>query len=254
MVYTALGAAHHNKLTIYYMQKSHNLYLAIIALLILVLAIRECRHRPEVIDHYNYTTDTTYSKKVYEEMVTRLKGIEKQLVKTPPKEVIYYPVDNLKEVVIEKIPDSILVYIRDINNENDSLRIAITDKYIKHYPTADKLIDFKLASKQMDITTLNIKGELKEATYPLYLDQYEYYWVDNNLSHRRVKQKAESSAGQWNQLYFNVGYEFMTNRPEIGIDYNKTFGKFRVRLATDITLEENPDLKGRVILGYRLFR
>lgn len=238
------------------MEKNTNIYIVIIGLLLLVIILKDCTaRRPVVIDNkYNYTTDTVYSKKQYEDMVKRIKGLEKILRETPPKKVVYYPVDNPGSTIIEKIPDSLLVYITDLTRENDSLRVAISDKYIKNYPTASKLINFKLTLDNMDITTLDINGQLAEANYPLYLNQYEYYWVDNTLKHNEVPQKKVKTPNQWNQLYFNGGYDFLNNKPLIGVDYYKTFYKFRLGAEANITVEPDPQLRTQLKLGYRLFR
>lgn len=235
-------------------KNKHNIYIAIIGLLVLVLALRECEHRPPVIDHYHYITDTIYSTEPYDKVMEKLMAMEKTLKKTPPKEVIYYPVDNPVEVEVEKIPDSLLVYIKNINAENDSLRIAISDKYIKNYPTANKLIDFKLELDRLEMTTLNIKGDLAKASYPLYLTDYEYYWMDNELRHREIKKKKVKELGQnWNNLYFDIGYSTMFDgTPFTGLEYQKEFSRIRVAVTTELLIMNNPQLRADVKVGYRL--
>lgn len=236
-------------------KNKHNIYIAIIGLLILVLALRECGYRPkEVIDHYHYNTDTIYSTEPYDKIMEKLMALEKNLKNTPPKEVIYYPVDNPIEVEVEKIPDSLLVYIKKLNTENDSLRIAISDKYIKNYPTASKLIDFKLELDRLEMTTLNIKGDLAKAHYPLYLNSYEYYWIDNELSHREIKRKREKvGSNTWNEFYFNVGYSTIYDgTPFTGLEYQKEFSRIKVAIMTELYLLNNPQLRADIKVGYRL--
>lgn len=237
------------------MVKTNTIYLGIIGLLVIALILRGCGDKPVIVDHYNYVTDTTYSSRQYKELFKQIAGLEEKLSKTPPKEIIYYPTPDPSNVIIEKIPDSLLVYIVDLKNENDSLRIVISDKYIKNYPRADKLIDFKLTQEAFDITSLDIKGDIKTGNYPLYLDTYDYYWKENSLHHiKRDKPNKIKIPNQWDQLYVNAGYDFIVQSPTLKIDYSKTFGRFRVGTTGQIYIEENPNLRADIVLGYRLLK
>lgn len=238
------------------MQKHNYFYLVIIGVLATMIMLKDCKGRePVQVDvKYQYETDTTWMKEHYRKFTDRVKDLEAKLEKTPPKEIRYYPTPNPDNVTIEKIPDSLLVFIRDLKNENDSLRVVISDKYIKNFPMADKLIDFRLTQDSLDITSLSIAGETRQQNYPLYLGLFEYYWEDNTLHHKKRDNPLTPSKGTpWNQLYIEGGYGFFNEAAEIGLDYSKAFGKFRIRLNTNITLEKNPQLFGTAKLGYRLF-
>ena len=75
----------------------------------------------------------------------------KDYSKTPPTVIYNYTTET--SGTVEKIPDSIIVILDSLKE-----RIAISDNYIKNFPKNDKLIDFTLDDKNLDITTLSIDG------------------------------------------------------------------------------------------------
>lgn len=238
------------------MQKSSIFLLAIIGLLVLILMVERCGDKPEPINEnvYNtYTTDTTHFNRAYRTLLEEVKGLEERLEETPPTEVRYYTTPNPEMVTIEKIPDSILVYIGELE---ERLEIAISDKYIKNYPNADKLVDFQLTRDLFDITTLTIAGETKESRTPLYLDQYNYYWDNNTLYHeRREKPYTPPNQNVWNQLYIEPGYDLLHQAPRLGLEYDVKMGRFKISTETYTLFHTNgTQLYGNAKLGYRLLK
>lgn len=239
------------------MQKSHFFLLAIIGILVIILMVTNCNGDQDKdlknTNVYNtYTTDTTFNKKAYQSLVNRINDLNKKWEATPPKQIIYYTTPDPKTVVIEKVPDSVLIYIGELEE-----RIAISDKYLKNWPMADKLIDFKLDKNNFDITTLNIMGETKTQEFPLYLNEYDYYWDENTFNHIRRDKPfiVESKGNRWNQLYIEGGYDFIHGSPILGLDYSLPIGRFKVSAQTFILMAwDSNQLYGTAKLGYRLFK
>lgn len=205
------------------------------------------------VKDYVYKTDTIYSNQKFEEVIKRLDKLEKvQLEKTPPKEIIYYPnnPDSLDKVIIEKIPDSLVVYISQLEKS-----LAIADNYIKNYPSADKLIDFQLSFDNLDISTVDIQGNKKKQDFPLYLDRYNYIWSENELNKYTRKSKITlNNNDTWKKLYFYTGYDYIHSSPKFEMDYQVDFGRFRIKVDSDLLIQTNPELNGSIGLGYRLIK
>lgn len=233
------------------MKNSHTFYLAIIGLLALALLTRGSGKVTHKQDVYNtYETDTTFSKKVYKDIVSRIDGLEKKLEETPPREIIYYPSDP-EEMIIEKIPDSILVYIGELEE-----KVAISDDYIKNFPRAHKLVDFRMTREKLDITTVALDGQVSQRNYPLALNEYDYYWANNSLKHIDSDSPyKETKWGGLKDLYLNIGYEFLQGAPLLGVDYQLKYNGFKLSTqASSIINPEGIKLRGDIKLGYRLFK
>lgn len=239
------------------MKKTQLFLLAIIALLVVILMLQQCGSDkgPKEVVRYEYVTDTAFANKVYRTLREEMKNFEKKWDSTPPKQVTYYITPEAENVTIEKIPDSLILWIDQLNAENDSLRLAISDKYIKNHPTASKLIDFSLTRDTLDIRTLTIAGETKGEAFPLYLNEFDYYWEGNTLYHRKTKNPFRADKpSRWRNLYINGGYEWFENVPTLGLEYYVEFGKFKVEAKSSALFLQEPQLRGEVTLGYRLFK
>ena len=236
------------------MQKRDLFYIVIIGVLVLILILKGCGNKDNKVgDIYNYTTDTTYTNKKYQTLFDKINGLEEKVTKTPPKQINIYDTPDSKEVIVEKIPDSILVYIKGLK---DSLRIALSDKYIKNYPLSNKLIDFKLTHDEFNITTLTTSGIIKEEKTPLLLNKFNYYWNENNLyREERDRQYSERDPNTWNQLYINGGYDLFHRAPKVGLDYSLKLGRFRFMVEGNTTFQpSNIRLEGLAKIGYRLLQ
>lgn len=231
------------------MQNKDYFYIAIIGILAIVIMVNRCTEKPKPEKHYVYETEIKYSDEPFKKIEDRLKGLENKIKETPPTNITYYPSPNTETTIIEKIPDSLLVYISELEKQ-----ITISDNYIKQFPQADKLIDFTLGIDSLNLSLLGIGGNLRQESYPLYLTKYNYYWKDNKLYHKdREKQTTlTKKSNTWNQLYLTGGYEFLYKKPTIGLDYSVKIGRFRLSAEMDLYWVTRPEYLGSLKVGYRL--
>lgn len=223
----------------------------IIIILLIWLLVNSNRKIPISVDNpYSYLPDTVYVDSDYSKEIKELRDKVSDLAKTPPKVIYHYDKPNNTTTKIEKIPDSIILYIAELQK-----RLAISDQYLKNYPENDKLIDMQLFREKMDITTLSIDGSLTKKNYPLYLDEYEYYWVDNQLHHKkRDKPFTYLDPDRWKQLYINAGYDSLFESPKIELEYSLTFKRFKLKAEAGGFIYKNPDFYTSATLGYRLLK
>lgn len=236
------------------MYKKDKYYLIIISILVITLIIfKGCEKPQQPINHYTYTTDTLYHAKKYEALLTKFSSVQKDLKKlkeTPPKTINYYTTPNPETITIEKVPDSLILYIEDLKE-----KIAISDKYIKNYPKNDKLIDFQLTRDSLDIATLTIKGDTKKQTFPMYLDNYNYFWAENRLLRKDRKSIYKyKDPNKWNQLFFKVGYDLLYFSPNLGLDYHIDLGRFRLQAESNMLIISETPFTFNINLGYRLLK
>lgn len=228
------------------------IFVILIGILIIAAIIKGCKgdEKDKVINNnpYIYKTDTIKStenfKELYDKMVKKLD--EKSNV-TPTKTVIYYQTPNPKNISIEKIPDSLLVYIDSLKN-----KIAISDAYIKNFPKNDKLITMGLEKNNLNITTLDIEGKTKTQEYPLYLDKFGYQWYDNSLHHYEVKQRKDLK-NVFNQFYIYGGYNVISKTPNLGAEYFILLKRFKLGANANVTFEKQSMTNFGFTLGYRVF-
>lgn len=237
-------------------------YLLFILVLLLVLVITQCSDNrgKKDVRNYDYKTDTIYSSNKFKDLETMIEELGKKVKETPPREVVYYKTDNPKNVVIEKIPDSLILYIGDLKdslNKIKSERVSISDKYIKNYPEAGKLINFTLNIDSLNLALLNIDGNIEELKYPLYLDKYNYYWSDDKLVYVDRKNKPDllKDNTRWKNLYINVGYEFIYLKPTFDITYDIKLGRFKLGLESGLVYyDKDPLFFTKAKLGFRLLK
>lgn len=223
----------------------------IIAILLIAVLINDCTggdvipKTPKVV--YDYKTDTVYVDRGYE---TRYKEIAKELEKwktAPPKTIIKWKEPDLEDIIIEKVPDSIWVILKDQQE-----RIAIQDNYIKLLPKNPKLVDISLTMDTLGLNLLNIDGRVSSYTYPIYLDTYDYKWLEGSLKYTRTSTKtSKTNNNNFKNLYFNAGYDINTKSPLIDVEYYLNIGRFKVEANTGLQIN---DVNAKVKLGYRLLK
>jgi len=222
----------------------------LIALLILlsVIIFKNCKGdlvspndiNPKTI--YKYKTDSIYKRKYYE--LLRLHNI-----KTPPLIVERWLTPEKEIDSVNVIPGYLLVYIKGLQ---DSLKI--NQNFVVNYPKAPKLIDFTLKKDSLVITTFDNEARLFTNRYPLYLNNFNYQWYDNDLHRKETSYPGINKTKlKWNQFYINSGYSLTQSKPLIGFEYNLTPGRFKFDLDADFTLEQNPNFIFKAKLGYLLF-
>lgn len=223
-----------------------------IIILVIVLMFKSCNDKTEAVTKtrnlYKYKTDTVYVNSEYKDKYQNLvKYYSRKGKQTPPKTITVWKTLNPENILIEKVPDSILVIIDSLNQ-----MLAISDAYIKNFPKNDKLVNFGLKLDSLNITTINIEGETKTKDYPLYLDRFGYQWYDNELHHYDVKQKGKLK-NKFNQFYINGGYDFLYQKPTIGLEYFMILGKFKLGANSNLILQPETKINLGLNLGYRLF-
>jgi len=221
--------------------------LSLIALLVVLLSLEKWSNRKnDIIKEvtHEYITDTTWINKYYE-----LK--KKYDKKTPPLTITKWLKPKApKDVIIEKIPDSIIILIESLNK-----KITISDEYIKNFPKADKLIDFSLSRDSLDINTLNIEGDINKLKYPLFLDNYSYQWYNNKLHNSKYKKHNKRKSLDFSQLYINTTYDYFNKYNTLGIDYHLILGRFRLKLDYNMILQTEPNqFRFDMGVGYKLLK
>lgn len=205
-------------------------------------------------DPYNYVTDTIVIGKEYteelEKQVAELKKENQVLREAPPKTIKEYITPDPEYIDVEKIPDSIILYIRDLET-----RIAISDKYLKNFPQAPKLISFNLDLNQLSLSLLTIEGNTFENTYPLYLETYDYMWYDNKLHYYETSRNNNLSTQKRriSDLIVYLDYRFLDKTPKLELEYSVNLNRFRLRTSTNYNFTEINPFEIQAGLGYRLF-
>ena len=223
-------------------------YLIIIIILLIVIAISKFKDKevvkPTIL--YEYKTDSTYIKKYF--------ALKKKYDNvTPPEEVIKWLKPSKPEnIVVEKIPDSIILYIKELEN-----KLVIPDSYLTTSPSASKLLEFNLTKKNFDIILIDTDGYVTTQEYPINLDNYNYQWYENSLHNSpyetakvKIKRRLDLS-----QLYINTSYDYLHKYNTLGLDYSIKLGRLKFGIDSRMIIQDHPE-KFRVdlILGYKLFR
>lgn len=218
----------------------------LVIILLSLLMIERCNPEPVLTNtvhenFYRYEPDTITSKKYYA-------LLEAYNNKTPPKEIIKWLKPEPINSQIEVVPDSLILYIKDLE-----YRLAIAKGYIDNYPEADKLINFELNKKNLSITTLDIKSNMETKNYPLNFDYFKYRWSGNELTHEEIEYKKPKDKTKFNQLYFNIGNDFISKEPKIDLDYSIIYKRLKLNSDIGLILKQEPMLQSNVKIGYRLF-
>lgn len=188
---------------------------------------------------------------------------------------VYYNTDNGKSDKENKIDPLLLQNFKRLNNKIDSIikgknsteiiyespegvqSYYYSNDFLTNYTNNSKLLDFQLELDKLTISLLNPQGETSQQTYPLYFDNFKYYWKDNELHKVEIKDKSKSKfwdKANWNQLYINGGYSLLQSSPMLSGEYNIIMGRFKLNFNQDIIIKTNPELNTTVKLGYRLFK
>jgi hypothetical protein len=117
-------------------------------------------------------SDTVYVKKYY----TPEK--EYQLVKVPQL-VTFYLTDTLTRAELKVVRDTIEIHYPD------STFLNVSKYYLTQYPQNDKLIQMLLGGDKMNLTLLNINGEIFQEDYSLDFEKYSYNYLNNELTFKK---------------------------------------------------------------------
>lgn len=236
------------------MTKKDYFYIGLITVLISGYVIQDImdvkdKPKPEIL--YRYIPKEVYIpqhySKTYEKEFSE-KNKPKGEKTTPPILTKNYEAEKNNSIKVT-LDSSKLILVDTINQE----KYVISKEYISLFPHNDKLINFILSKDSLDIVTLNREGKITDKTYPLYFEHYNYRFYDNELHHYPVKRTTKTNLkNKFNQLYLNGGYSFISQSPNISLDYLINIGRFRIMAGSELEVKT-----GEVIvntkLGYRIF-
>lgn len=102
-------------------------------------------------------------------------------IEVPPSIITLYPLDvvNVPYKEVKTIKDTIRLY-----NSEDSL--DINKQYLLQYPEASKLLYFDLTSKELQLSLLDINGNIHKDDYCLDLYNYNYRLSNNKLTSEKI--------------------------------------------------------------------
>lgn len=227
-------------------------YILVAAMFLLMfLSFRECKRdkgllpaQKEYIE--NLITDTLYKGKY-----NRLKKLyDKKVI---PKTITYW--DTVYVPTIEYInykPGDKDVVIKD----KDKPEIVYDTRFLTLYPNNPKLIQFKLIKDYLDIDLLNTDGNITSTRYPIFLDNVEYQWIDNQLNQspfKSTKNKLSNNI-RFKGLYTNVGYDLYSKLPTTGLEYNIELYRFKLDGEINTTFNNTNPLSAQVKIGYRIIK
>ena len=225
----------------------------LIVTLLIIVVINDCSKpriplEPEIV--YNYETDTVYSDRGYEEKyLEAIKEVDRWKT-APPKTIIKWKEPDLSNIDLQKLPDSLLVIIGELR---DSIRIA--DNYIKYLPKNPKLIDINLTKDTLGLNLLNIDGRVTSYIYPIYLERFNYKWLEGDLKYTSTTHKTTKvKENRFNNLFVNGGYEFRSKSPEVSLEYYINMGRFKLEANTGFPINNNNNIRADLKLGYRIIK
>lgn len=145
----------------------------VIGLLLVLLFVNQCEKiiRPDIGD-INTRTDTVYVDKL-------LPGRVEYKYITQPYEVIVYKYREVTRVdSITLKGDTIIVY------NTDTIFQTLNSRFLNLYPNNDKLIQFDLTNRNLELDLLTTEGKEIRKKYDINLERNNYRYVNNQLSLR----------------------------------------------------------------------
>jgi len=209
---------------------------AILILLIYIL-FGKTDSIPDIV--YNYKTDTIYVDRPYEVPVP-------YEVPTPPKVVKVYlvdstSIDSLSMIIKDK--DLIIFKLRD--------SILISEYYFKQFPKNPKLLSLGLSKDSLNISLLNIGGNVNSFNWPINLTYFDYRWdYENNLT--RSVHKVSNYGPSFN-YYIGMGLDIPRTSPFITNQLEITNRKIKVFTSADIGLLDIKSSNFKFGIGYSIY-
>ena len=232
------------------------LFIAITAIAIF-LSIKECRKVPELADDKkdtlnDYSTDTIYKGK-YLDLKKEFDKLYKTVVK--PSTVILWDTVYLPSKIIDVKVEDDKITIETDDEENPP--IEYDGSFLQLYKENPKLITMQLTLDSLSMDLLYPDGMFITSKYPLHLNSYNYTWYNDKLKATDKEVKKSNNLKEslkFNKLFLNAGYEPFKSKPQLGLEYNLEFRRFKFDTEINATFEKNQNLGGSVKLGYRLFK
>ena len=198
---------------------------------------------------YDYETRIKEINREYYGVLEDLKNTIRKLDTAKPHIIKEY-IKETPTYVINNYVDSTFIVIDTILRDT----IYINTDFVKLYPTSHKLINFTLDGDSLNLVTLDLNGKINDNLWPIDTQNYDYFYIDNQLRYKSVNRKTVG-INRWNNLYLNAGYEFVYNDPYAGLSYTVPFGN-RLGITASMTtiFSDKPITLATVGLGYRLLK
>lgn len=234
------------------MTKKDYFYIGLITILITGYVIQDIMDvdktpNPKIL--YRYIPQEVNINKPYSEVYDKeFKATKPKGEKTTPPKLTknFKPEDNTIKI---RKDSSKFILVDTVTN----VEYKVDKEFISLFPYNDKLINFNLSKDTLSIVTLNSGGNITDKTYPLYFDNYNYRFYDNELHHYPNNSKQRTNLkNKYNQLYINSGYNFINQTPNVSLDYLINLGRFRIMAGSDLELRTG-NLNVNTKLGYRIF-
>lgn len=204
----------------------------------------------EALDYSKIQTMIIQENQEYTKELELLRNELKKYSDAPPSIIREY-IKEKPTYIVNNYTDSIIT-IRDTVS-NDSIDIS-TD-FLTLHPNANKLISMVLTSDRLTMTNLYKDGNISGKEYEMDFGNYDYMYIDNNLTYKRKNNQKEKFHLDWSQLYIEPGYDIINKLPTTSLDYQLNLSrKLRVSADAGFIWDNQPRFNSTIKLGYRLFR
>lgn len=216
------------------------------------------RNRKVEVPKYDYETVVKEMKTEFSKELEELKKyIDKKAIQTPPAIIRNYPKETKTEYKIIDINDSIITLISKLGKDT----IPVSTGFLESNIIQSKLLSMDLRRDSLKLVIQNIDGNVQSKEYPIYLEEFGYYWVDNELFREKVPPPKKKRNWDFGELILYTGYEYLqTQSFDFGLNYQVDIGK-KLWLSTDVGfrsfyIDGSSDTYrpyGDIKVGYKIF-
>jgi len=232
--------------------KNTILFLLVLVVLLLsyntYMGFKRQKEKPTIVN-YDYKTDFEKLDKTFEDKLDELRRELISYKNAPPKIIREYTIEK-PTYIIEKYYDSII----RITDTVTKSYYDVDSKFLTLYPNNSKLITFELKKDLLNLSTLNIEGQVLESSWPMDFNNYEYIYLNGNLSYNQIKNQSLRRKFDFTNIYLNAGYNFIGADVETSLIYQLDLSK-RIRTTFEgrVNINNLDDNRALIKLGYRLF-
>lgn len=214
----------------------------IIGVVVTLLFLKRCdgNHTSGSEEIYKYKTDTIFTKKGF--------TVSNPFSKTvKPRTVIIYK-DSISLRYIEIIQHDSIFIVKDNKNHDSTI---VSEDFLKKFPKSRKLLSLDLSKDTLNFTTMGIDAQVTTHVYPIYLDKYQYRYLDGSLTMDKVKGKNTNKVN-WGEVYINGGYSVLIKQPLATFEYQNQLNRLKLSLEASSTIQNQPQFNAVIKLGYRI--
>ena len=216
--------------------------------LIIIYLFKGCDNKKIIINGddnkiYEYKTDSIFYNEYF-----RLKDSVKGII-TKPHIVIKWKTPEVKIDTFFRYKDNLIIKTDSSRNQ-----IIYNEKFLSNFPDNPKLLRLRLTIDSLSLVKLNPDGNIFEDRIPLALYSFDYEW-ENRFTRIPVKyRKPDDYSYLLSNYFINVELNpMLSNRPFIGLEYNKNWKRFKIDLNGSMEFDKSPNVLLQGKLGYRLF-